>query len=318
MKILITEPTDYSKKALQQLQLIGEVKMGVESLEELQAILQDYDVLCIRLGYYFDKDLLEKSERLKYILTPTTGLNHIDVAFARTNGIKVISLYREEVFLSSIPSTAEHTWGLLLALLREIPNAFNAVKKGEWQREHYKSHNLNSLTLGILGLGRVGKQIAAIAKAFNMEVLGYDIRKIEVDGVVNTTTLNDLVKASDILTVHVDLNDATKELINKEVLSHAKKSLLVVNTSRGEVINEVDMVEALKKKKISGYATDVLTNENDKGHPLNNKLVEYARTNDNIIITPHIAGATYESMWMTEEFIVNKFTSAIQETNQKH
>jgi len=307
MKILITEPLDYSTKALQILQTIGEVRLGVESVEELHIIAQEYDVFCIRLGYDFNRDLLEKCDQLKYIITPTTGLNHIDMQAADEMGIKVISLFREEDFLSTIPSTAEHTWGLLLALLRKIPAAFNAVKEGSWQRDNFKSHNLNSQTIGILGLGRVGKQIAAIAKAFNMNVLGYDSRTIHVDGIEQVASLTDLIKASDILTIHIDLNKTSVELINSTVLSFAKESVCIINTSRGEIVNELDIVSALKHGKIRGYATDVLVNENDEKHPSNNKLVQYAMNHNNIIITPHIAGATYESMWMTEEFVIDKF-----------
>lgn len=307
MKILIAEPKDFSEKSLSKLEALGTVIQGPFTKEELFKSISDVSVLVLRLKHLIDKELLEQAKNLEYILTPTTGLNHIDTVACRARGVKVLSLYGESEFLSSIPSTCEHTWALLLSLLRKVPEAFNAIKNDTWNRDDFRSHNLNALSLGVLGLGRVGKQVVKIANAFNMKVYGFDIAKIDpIENVILVDSVKELMEVSDILSIHVNLTDANKNLINKDNLRYAKQGMYIINTSRGELINENDLVFYLNSARLRGVAVDVLDKElNNKERNLS-PLLAYSKENNNVIITPHIAGATIESMQMTEDFIVAK------------
>lgn len=307
MEILITEPTDFSENALDRLSVIGNIKKGPFCRKELFNAITHTDVLIVRLGHLIDHQLIEKAIQLKYILSPTTGLNHIDIEFANKKNIRIISLKGEDEFLDTIPSTAEHTWALLMALLRKVPQSFADVKKGNWDRDKFKGNNLEALSIGVFGFGRVGKQVAKIAKFFKMQVFVYDINEIESADCLVVNSPSELFQNSDIITVHLDLKDENKSIIDKELLSQLKKGAYLINTSRGELINEVDLVMFLENKTLIGVAVDVIQNENLLSSIFDSPIINFARKNDNVIVTPHIAGATFQSMLMTEEFVVNKF-----------
>ncbi len=318
MEILITEPVDFSEKAFKQLNEFGKITTGPFDRKELLRKISNTDVLVVRLNHHIDKEVLDYTKNLKYIITPTTGLNHIDVEYALTKKINIISLKGETGFLSSIPSTAEHTWALLMALVRKIPVAFEDVKNGNWNRDKFKGHNLNALTLGIFGYGRVGKQIATIAKAFKMKVLIYDknevdSNKMDSNEVASVNSARELFSESDILSIHLDYSMENENIVNKELLKYLPKGSYLINTSRGELLNEEDVVFYLENGSLAGVAVDVLNNETEEELRNSSPLLEYARKVNNVIITPHIAGATFESMLLTEEFVVEKFIKILDE-----
>ena len=307
VRILITESENFSQSAIRLLQNHFEVDCrDLLSEEELIATMDVYDVLFIRLRFNFTKELLQKASKLKYILTATTGLDHIDVAYFENKGGKVISLRGETEFLSSIPSTAEHTWALLLALLKKIPTAFVDVKNGNWHRDHFKGNNLHGKKLGILGLGRVGKQVAVFANAFQMEIGYFDIQSISSEYQCFKTP-QELFSWADIISIHIPYNEENENFIDAALLKFCHENTVLINTSRGKVWDENVIADLLKQHKLKGIATDVLQNEFDTSKIGQNSLVMLAKNNYNVIVTPHIAGATYESMEMTEDFIANKF-----------
>ena len=307
MKVLITEPLDFGKESLERLQKVAEVEKGPFSRHELLKAVEGVDVLIIRLGHNIDKEILEKADKLDFILTPTTGLDHIDVNAAENKEIVIISLKGETEFLSGIPSTAEHTWALMLSLLRQIPAAHQHVIKGEWNRDQFKSHNLHSYKLGILGFGRVGKQIAEYAKVFKMPFVFYDIDPGLREHPNALEDLEQFMSEIDVLSIHIPLNKENTEFLNRSNLKYLKPSTYIINTSRGEVIDEAVLADMLVQKRISGLATDVLTSELSLEARGENPLLKVAQNLDNVIITPHIAGATYESMWRTEDFVIKKW-----------
>ena len=274
--------------------------------------------LIIRLGHKIDKELLDQAYNLQYILTPTTGLNHIDIYEAEKRNIQIISLKGETDFLETIPSTAEHSLALMLSLIRKIPAANKHVLKGEWERDKFKSHNMKSFKLGILGYGRVGKQMAKYAEVFNMPWIFYDIDPKLKSHQKSEEDLSSFLKKIDILTIHIPLNQETSNFINASNLKFLKKGSYIINTSRGEVIEEEAVTALLENGYLAGIATDVLVSEIDEVKRKNNPLLKLARELDNIIITPHIAGATYESMWLTEEFIIKKWITAFPEIPKIH
>lgn len=309
-KIVIAEPEDFSVTAEKRLLENGDVIKGPFSTSELKAVARNADVLVLRLAHCIDVGFFEDSQ-LKFLLTPTTGLNHIDYVAAQKKNIEVISLKGKTEFLEQIPSTAEHTWALLLALLRKIPSAHNDVMHGNWNRDAFKSRNLNALKLGILGFGRVGKQIARFAEAFGMDYHFFDIDSSLNDHPKAALSIQHLLSDSDILSVHIPLNTANEKFLDEQKIKQIKNGALLINTSRGEIIDEQALVNALKSDQIAGVATDVLNNELQLEERMKSPLLAYAKENNSVIITPHIAGATLDSMHLTEELVVDEFLKQI-------
>lgn len=311
MKIVIAEPEDFSPIALKKLEEMGTVLNGPFSTEGLQVACVNAEVLMIRLKHYISEKFIEACPSLTYILTPTTGLDHIDLGAAQKGSIEVVSLKGEIDFLEDIPSTAEYSWGLMLALVRKIPQAFDDVKKGNWERDKFKSRNLNTLTLGIIGFGRVGRQIAHYAKAFNMEWRYCDTDPEKQQHPNAVTSVEKLLENSDIVSVHIPYDDTNHIYLNKERLQYLKNGSYLINTSRGGIWDEKVIVSLLRGNTIAGVATDVLMDESFPEKREGNVLLEYANQHSNCIITPHIAGATFDSMKITEEFIVDKFVKLL-------
>lgn len=311
MKLLITESEDFSEKAIFELKRHFEVELAnIFSEEELVEKIKEVDALFVRLRFKLSKEILSKATSLQYILTATTGLDHIDVDYFEQKGGQVISLKGETDFLGTIPSTAEHTWGLILALIRNTIQAFDDVKNGFWRRDLFKGNNLRGKKIGILGMGRVGKQVAHYAEAFGMEVRFYDTQNV-VSKFNVFSNAEDLFEWADVISIHIPLNKENIHFINRELLDKLNSNSILINTSRGAVVDEVYLGELLEQNKIKGYATDVLEDE------LNicideNKLVALSKQGYNVIITPHIAGATLESMAMTENFVVEKLNAILK------
>ena len=311
LRILNAEPEYYSPAARMILERLGTVTDGPFPRPELIARLPDIDVLIVRLGHQVDRAMLEPASRLKVIVSATTGLDHIDTVFAEKKGIAVLSLRGETEFLRSIPATAEHTWALLLALVRNLPGAFQSVLAGEWERDRFKGHDLAGKRLGILGLGRIGEKVARYGLTFGMRVFAHDpYRSGWVDGVERTASLPDLLHQSDVLSIHVPLNEQTVRLVGAAELSCLPAGAVLVNTSRGPVLDEPALLAALESGRLAGAALDVLVGERE--NLSRSPLLAYARTHPNLILTPHIGGATYESMATTEIFMARKLQAFLE------
>lgn len=312
MKVLITESEDFSTLAIAALhQKHFDVTLhDFNSIEELIESLREVEVLFVRLRFKLTKEVLQKAPKLKYILTATTGLDHIDVDYFEKHGGKIISLKGEVDFLGSIPSTAEHTWALLLALLKKIPSASEDVKAGNWDRDNFKGNNLRGKKIGILGLGRVGKQVAHFAEAFGLEIGFFDIVS-QINDYKNFSNPEEMFAWADIISIHIPYNIENQNFVDEKLLLHCKPNAVLINTSRGNIWNENAVAKLITEKGISGIATDVLQNEFDKEAIAKNALIQLAQKKWNVIVTPHIAGATYESMAITEDFITVKFLKTV-------
>ncbi|MFQ6049517.1 MAG: NAD(P)-dependent oxidoreductase [Candidatus Paceibacterales bacterium] len=309
-KILNTEPEHYSPWAKKELRKIGILKEKVVSQKELLRIIPNFDILLIGWGLYIKKEVLERAKNLKVLASATTNERHIDLETAKKKKIKVFTLKGQRRLLAKVPSTSELAFGLLLALARFIPTSFQEVKKYRWDRDKFKGHELFEKTMGILGYGRLGKIMASQAKGFGMKVLAYDpyIAKKEIrkDGVV-PVAFNRLVRESDVLSLHLTLTPESKHIINRSVFKKMKKTAFLINTARGEVINEKDLLWALKTGKIAGAGLDFLEGEWSfrEKFPRNN-LIEYAKSHNNLIITPHLGGMTQEAVFKVREFLTKK------------
>lgn len=302
MVIQITEPSDYSKKALAVYQSLGKVVLDSKPHKET-------GILAVGLKYHIDKNWLSQMPNLKVIASPATGLNHLDMTEIKKRGVKLISLRGRTGFLKNIPSTAEETIGLLLALIRNIPWSFDDVKKGNWDRLAWRGRQLVHKTIGLLGFGRLGKIVARYARSFGMKVIACDpyvsAKAMSKRG-VKKVGMNSVFKDSDFVSLHVLLADDTYNLVKAQHLRMMKPRAYLINTARGELIEKGVLEKALKNKWIAGAAIDVMWDEAGNGaHLKNNQLVEYAQENNNIIIVPHIGGATYEAMEVTQEFIAD-------------
>ncbi len=313
MKILITEPDRFSPTALQLLQKAGDVSIGPFTRQQLLEGVKDAEVIMVRLGHNIDSEIIHSAPNLKVIISPTTGLDHIDLGSALEQEIAVLSLKGEVEFLRSIPATAELTWGLLLSLVRKIPSAVRSVKAGEWDRDAFRGTDLAGKRLGVLGYGRIGEKIAAYGLAFGMDVWVYDIQGKKVkESIKIASGMKSLFSECDIISIHIPLNESTQYLIGENELLHMKPGSWLINTSRGQVIKESILIAALESGVLRGAAVDVVCGEVD-GSVQNSPLLAYARTHDNLIITPHIGGATNESMENTEIFMVRKFMNFLLE-----
>ena len=306
IRILNAEPVGYCREAQELLSQIGQVdELGPD--ESLSDRIANYEVLVVRLGYQVNSLLIDKAFNLKAIVTATTGLDHVDVNYAKDKGINVLSLQGEYEFLRSVTATAEHTWGLLLTLVRNIPEAFNSVKQGRWERDQFRGRDLCGYNLGIVGVGRIGEKIALMGHAFGMNVGGFDpYTPNRVNGIQYFDALHPLLKWANVVCLHVPSNEETRHLIGSDEFAALSKGAYLINTSRGDIIEEDALLVALETGHLAGAALDVLKNETKISENIENALIDYARRNDNLVITPHIGGATYESMEKTEVFMAKK------------
>lgn len=280
-------------------------------------ILEKVDVLFAPLGYYFDATLLGKCSRLKVIATNTTGVPHIDVEYAETHGIQVISLKEERNFLASITPTAELTIGLIICVTRNVISAVKAVEHGIWRRWDFGGPAmLSRMSLGIVGMGRLGRMVARYAGSLGMKVSYYDPFVDVSDAGIScqrSQSLEQLVSGCDVVSLHVPMSLANRHLFNTKVFESFKKNSYFVNTARGEIVDSAALLNALCSGQLAGAALDVLDGEFEPGFDIRAKdhpLIRYARENSNLIITPHIAGSTKDAWRLTQRHTIERALTA--------
>ena len=310
-KLFIAESLDFNKDVLEMLKEYSEVITNdVYNEFNLSSILTDNDIFWFRLGYKIDEKVLNKSSKCRTLVTPVTGLDHIDENLCNELGVEIISLRGESEFLKEVRATAEMTLALTLALLRNLIPANNSVLDGEWDRDEFRGREVYKKNVGIIGVGRLGKISAEYFKALGANVTGYDPREDFPDNINRADSLKSLVENSDIVLLHLKLDETTINLIDKVELSWFKKGAILINTSRGGVLNEDALLDVLKSEKLAGAALDVIKGENEILD--DNALIKYAKENSNLLITPHIGGNTFESFEKTERFIAEKLIQRIK------
>lgn len=312
--ILLAEASSFSQEGLAAFARLGQLTTEDVPQDELAARAADQEVLIVRLGLRVNAEVLAAADRLRYVVTPTTGLDHINLQAAQARQIEVLSLKGERAFLDQVYATAEHTLALMFALLRRIPAAFEAVKTGEWRRDLYRGRELNGRTLGIVGCGRLGSMLVGYAQGLQMKVLAYDPYLTELPaGVARAPSLAALLAESDIVSLHVPLNQETTGMLGAEQFQQMKPGALLINTARGAVVEEDALLEALQSGRLAGAALDVLAHEEDIAAGEDRPLLAFARQHDNLIITPHIGGATYESVVKADLFVANKLANRLMQ-----
>lgn len=269
--------------------------------------LPSADVIVTGLEEKLLKPVLNRARRLRLIGSRTTQLRYIDLNECRRRKIKIVNIKAESPVLQDTPSTAEETFALILSLSRNIPWAFDSIKRGKWERRKYGGTEMKGKNLGLIGFGRLGRIVAHYGGAFSMRVFAYDpfvsSREMQRHN-VRKVTLAALLKNADIVSVHAIYNDATFGMLSRKHFHFMKPTAIFINTARGEITDEKALLEALTTKRIAGAAVDTLAGEKpDGGHLVNNPLVRYAKTNENLVIVPHLGGATREATEKTQNYI---------------
>ncbi len=259
------------------------------SKEELLKAVKEYDAIIVRGKTKFTHDVIMEANSLKVIGRAGVGLDNIDLDAASEKNIRVVSTPQ-----ASTVAVAETTIALMLSLARMIPEAVKSLKEGAWLKHKYVGFELRGKVLGIIGFGRIGKAVAKRALSFEMKVIAYDIRNIReeasVMGVEVALTLEELLKKSDILSLHIPLNKNTRHMIGEREISLMKNGAIIINTSRGGIIDTKALLKALKEGKLAGAALDVFEHE----PPQTEEEWELIRL-PNVIATPHIASQTQEA-----------------------
>lgn len=268
--------------------------------------IENCDAYLASAAIEVDKEFLEKANKLKVIGSPSTGTDHMDLKLIKQKGIICYDISKEFDLINSFTATSELAFTLLLSLIRKIVPASLDAKNGIWSREKYSGTQLFNKTFGIIGLGRLGEISARIAKGFGMNVIACDIKEKNIP-YVKMMDLLSVAKQSDFISVHVHLNKETVNLVDKAFFRNMKKSALIVNTSRGKIINEKDLIIALKENEIGGACLDVIDGEWLEPNALfQHPLIKYSRSNNNLILSPHIGGATKESIYGARIFMAKK------------
>jgi D-3-phosphoglycerate dehydrogenase len=284
---------------------LGEVVTLAADQSVLQRRIGEFDAYIASLHVRADREVLSRADRLRAIATPSTGLDHIDLSAARERGIMVLSLKNDTQFLNQITATAELAWALLLATVRRLPWAFDAARQGRWARDGFRGQQLSGKTLGILGYGRLGRIVAAYGRAFRMPVLACDRNEVPAAEGIKEVTFDTLLRESDVLSIHIHLDDSNKKLISRNALAKMKPGSILINTSRGGIIDEPALLDALRYGPLAGAGVDVIDGEWGE-HLENHPLIQYAREHDNLVITPHIGGVTHQSQRMAFAHTVEK------------
>lgn len=285
MRVLVTDPI--AEEGLSELRRFAEVevRLGLKGAELLTAV-PGYEALVVRSETQVTADVLAAGSRLQVVGRAGVGVDNIDVDAATQHGVLVVNSPTGNTIAAT-----EHTLAMLLALARNIPQAYASLKQGEWQRSRFVGAEVRGRILGIVGLGKIGLEVAKRARGFEMELLGYD-PYISVDQAraagVELTTVEDIMRRADFVTVHTPLTPATTNLIGEKELALAKSSLRIVNCARGGIINEAALVKAVEEGRIAGAAIDVFTKE----PATENVLV---KADGRIIVTPHLGASTEEA-----------------------
>jgi D-3-phosphoglycerate dehydrogenase len=274
--------------------------VSVGDRDTLLSVAADVSIVFAPLSLPIDDALLRELPEVTHIVSNTTGAPHVNRAALAERGIKLICLSGDDSFMTTVTPTAELTIGLMIAACRMLPRAIESVKLGQWNRfEHGTPAMLSRMRLGLVGFGRLGQMVDRIASAIGMETRHYDPMSPS-----SMPSLADLASESEIISVHASLNPTSYRSVDASTFNAMPDGSVFVNTARGEIVDEDDLLAALRSGKLRSAALDVLTSEPPPGsgsgvgwHP----LVQYARQNDNLILTPHIGGSTQDAWFATQK-----------------
>ncbi|HEY0417762.1 MAG TPA: phosphoglycerate dehydrogenase [Gaiellaceae bacterium] len=297
MKVLVREPIADAGIAL----LRSKFDVDVDGSSPLDEVIAGYEGIVIRSATKLTADLIARGERLRVIGRAGVGIDNVDVDAATRMGIVVANAPE-----SNVVSAAEHTIGLLLALARNIPQAHGALVEGRWERSRWGGVELADKTLGVLGFGRIGRQVARRALGLQMKVVAYDpfvsaerFRELGVE----PATFAEVLERADFLTLHLPLTDETRGAIDADTIAHMRDGVRIVNAARGELVDESALVDALEAGKVAGAAVDVFAHE-----PYDGPLLRAP----NVVVTPHLAASTEEAQDRAGVIVAEQVVAALE------
>jgi D-3-phosphoglycerate dehydrogenase len=297
-KVLVREPIAEAGIDL----LRERFDVDVDTNGDLAGKIGEYDAIVIRSATKLDAPLIERAVRLKVIGRAGVGVDNVDVEAATRRGIVVANAPE-----STVISAAEHTIGLLLALSRHIPQAHAALKEGRWERSRYGGLELAGKTLGVLGFGRIGQQVARRALGLEMRVVAHDPfvskERFRELGVERAETTDEVLAAADFLTLHLPLTAETRRSIGAEAFARMRDGVRLVNAARGELLDEAALLDALRSGKVAAAALDVFDAE-----PYSGPLLEL----DNVVVTPHLAASTEEAQDRAGVIVAEQVAAALE------
>jgi D-3-phosphoglycerate dehydrogenase / 2-oxoglutarate reductase len=312
MKIVVTEPEPMGEDVRTALKALGEVAWGPFDDAKLADAVRDCEVLMVRLGRFIGESLLARGPTLKFIISATTGLDHIDLEAATRAGVRVISLRDCPEAITDVSATAEHALGLLLALFRRIPAAASHVLSGGWDRNLFWGHQLRGKQLGVVGYGRIGRMFGGYAEALGMKLVAYDLDETKIKPPATAVPFEDLLENSDVISIHVSAVPENQHLIDRAVVARMKPGAVLINTTRGSIVDEAALAKAVYSGRLTGVAVDVLQGE-EKRELQSSPLLACAQAGYNVLITPHIGGATEEAIARTESAVIEVLRAAFKE-----
>jgi D-3-phosphoglycerate dehydrogenase len=272
------------------------VELPADALQ-LRRQVNDFDVYLASLHVRLEAEYISDGTRLKAVATPSTGLDHLDVAACQERGIEVLSLRNEREFLDRVTATAELAWALLLCVVRRLPWAVQSAHAGIWARDQFRGSQLSGKTLGIVGYGRLGRMVGEFGKSFRMRVLATDLNTNPAVSGIEFMSLEQLLPQADVISIHVHLTEATRGMIGAEQFALMKPNAVLINTSRGAIVDESALLAALERGALGGAGLDVVDGE-WRADLVNHPLIRYASAHKNLVISPHIGGVTHESQRM--------------------
>ncbi|MBF0445057.1 MAG: hydroxyacid dehydrogenase [Magnetococcales bacterium] len=295
-KILVITPVRHIKGVAEILEDAGDVTyLDHPTLAEVVRTIPGYQVVFTnpnKSNVFLGREVLGAADELQVICTASTGTNHIDKPLVAKLGLKIISLTEERSFINKISSTAEHAFALMMASLRHVPSSFDSVKQDEWDYTKFIGRQMDHLTIGVIGYGRLGGMFSRYCHAFGAKVLVYDPFKTVENPDHKQCGLNDLLPHSDVIAIHVHATEETRDMVNSQWFAQMKDDVLLVNTARGDVVDEEALLAFLQGNPKARAAIDVVADEVRNKN--NSPLIAYAKTSKQVIITPHIGGMTVE------------------------
>ena len=297
MRVLVREPIADAGVEL----LRSRFDVDVDPDSPIEEIIGRYEGIVIRSATKLTADLIERAERLKVIGRAGVGIDNVDVEAATRRGIVVANAPE-----STVVSAAEQTIGLIVALARNIPQAHAALKQGRWERSRWSGVELDGKTLGVIGFGRIGQQVARRAVGLGMRVLAYDpfvaddrFRELHAD---HAESLDEVFAVADVISLHSPLTDETRRLVDREAIAKMRDGVRIVNAARGALIDEDALIEGVRSGKVAGAALDVFSTE-----PYDGPLLEL----DQVVVTPHLAASTDEAQDRAGVIIAEQIVAAL-------
>ncbi len=308
-RLVVAEGSGLAPDALAALQRCSEVTVLDAPPSATDDLLHEFDILWIKLGLPI-RGPLGPEARCRLIATPTTGLDHIDLAACSTAGVEVLSLKGDTEFLRGVPATAELTIALCLAVLRRLVPAAASTKRGSWDRDRFVGRDLADQRVGVIGLGRLGQMVALLYSAFGADVVGSDPQVTSAPpGVRGVVSLPELLASSDVVSVHASYEGGQPPILGAREFSVMRPGTVLVNTARGGLVDEGALLAAFDSGRLAGAALDVITGE--PGVTSDHPLVARAADDDRLLLTPHIGGNTVGSARKTQLHLAQKICTSV-------